>query len=159
MWGIVIKSIFRSTVHSVVGAPQKDIRGEIVLITGTGSGLGRLLALAFAQRGATVVGWDVNSASNEKTAAAVRAEGGRMHVYICDVRQVILSHCLLHPSPRTLTPSPLLPSSFRHYSLCFPLASIPPSFLFSPPFLIPQGNAHTSSCRFFSLPLPTSPPP
>ena len=108
MWGIVIKSIFRSTVHSVVGAPQKDIRGEIVLITGTGSGLGRLLAVAFAQRGATVVGWDVNSASNEETATAVRAEGGRMHVYTCDVRQVIVSHCLLEShAPRAYPfPSP-----------------------------------------------------
>ena len=86
MWGVVIKSILRSTVHSVVGAPQKDIRGEIVLITGTGSGLGRLLSLAFAQRGANVVGWDINSAPNEETATIARATGGRMYVYTCDVR-------------------------------------------------------------------------
>lgn len=39
---------------------MKDVRGEIVLVTGGGGGLGRLLALRLAKLGATIVLWDVN---------------------------------------------------------------------------------------------------
>ena len=82
----VVRAIFLSAVQALVGARQKDVRGEIVLITGSGSGLGRLLAVAFARRGAVVVGWDVNERANEETADIVRATGGLIHVYTCDVR-------------------------------------------------------------------------
>lgn len=81
----VVKAIFWSLVRAVIGSPQKDVRGEVVLVTGAGSGLGRLLSVAFAQRGAVVVGWDVNASANEGTADIVRAARGRMHVYKCDV--------------------------------------------------------------------------
>ncbi|KAI0219501.1 Epidermal retinol dehydrogenase 2 [Lamellibrachia satsuma] len=81
----VVRAIFLSAVQALVGALQKDVRGEIVLITGSGSGLGRLLAVAFARRGAVVVGWDVNEHANEETADIVRATGGLIHVYTCDV--------------------------------------------------------------------------
>lgn len=45
----------------------KDISQDIVLVTGGASGLGRLLALKFAKRGATVVIWDLNAAGLEET--------------------------------------------------------------------------------------------
>ena len=86
----VVKALFWSMVRTVVGAPRKDVRGEVVLVTGAGSGLGRLLSVAFAQRGAVVVGWDVNDSANGHTADIVRAAGGRMHVYTCDVRYVTI---------------------------------------------------------------------
>ena len=86
----VVKALFWSLVRTVVGAPRKDVRGEVVLVTGAGSGLGRLLSVAFAQRGAVVVGWDVNDSANGRTADIVRAAGGRMHVYTCDVRYVAI---------------------------------------------------------------------
>lgn len=38
----------------------KDLRGEIALVTGGGSGLGRLLALRLGKLGVKVVLWDVN---------------------------------------------------------------------------------------------------
>ena len=37
----------------------KDISGQIVLVTGAGGGIGRLLALGFANLGCRVVCWDV----------------------------------------------------------------------------------------------------
>lgn len=42
------------------------------VITGAGSGLGRLFALEFARRRATLVLWDINRQSNEETAEMAR---------------------------------------------------------------------------------------
>jgi NAD(P)-dependent dehydrogenase (short-subunit alcohol dehydrogenase family) len=51
---------------------------KVVLITGTGSGLGRVGSLAFAREGAKVIGCDINVAGNDETAALVRDRGGEM---------------------------------------------------------------------------------
>ena len=45
----------------------KSIEGEIVLITGGGSGIGRLMSLKLAKLGAVIVTWDVNTKGNEET--------------------------------------------------------------------------------------------
>nr|XP_033790073.1 epidermal retinol dehydrogenase 2 [Geotrypetes seraphini]XP_033790074.1 epidermal retinol dehydrogenase 2 [Geotrypetes seraphini]XP_033790075.1 epidermal retinol dehydrogenase 2 [Geotrypetes seraphini]XP_033790076.1 epidermal retinol dehydrogenase 2 [Geotrypetes seraphini] len=64
---------------------KKNVAGEIVLITGAGSGIGRLLALEFASRGATLVLWDVNREGNEETCRLAKELGSaRVHTYICD---------------------------------------------------------------------------
>ncbi|MCM3921888.1 SDR family oxidoreductase [Frankia sp. AiPs1] len=55
-----------------------SLDGRVVLITGTGSGMGRAGALRFAGAGATVVGADLNVAGNAETEAMVKAAGGRM---------------------------------------------------------------------------------
>lgn len=64
-----------------------DVRGRIALVTGGAAGIGRLLALELARRGAVPVIWDLDG---ERVAAAVaeleRACGGRAHGYVCDVR-------------------------------------------------------------------------
>lgn len=39
---------------------SKSVSGDIVLITGGGGGLGRLLAERFAKLGAVIVVWDIN---------------------------------------------------------------------------------------------------
>lgn len=49
----------------------KDVSNDIVLITGGGSGLGRLFALTFAKKGAKVVIWDVNLPGMEETAKMI----------------------------------------------------------------------------------------
>jgi NAD(P)-dependent dehydrogenase (short-subunit alcohol dehydrogenase family) len=50
--------------------------GKVVLITGTGGGIGRQAALKFAAEGARVVGCDVNIESNLETVRLVKAAGG-----------------------------------------------------------------------------------
>lgn len=45
----------------------KSVVGEVALITGGGSGIGRLVALKLARLGAHVVVWDINEAGNEST--------------------------------------------------------------------------------------------
>merc|ERR1711936_1041849 len=54
---------------------HKDISGQVVLVTGGGSGIGRLMSLRFARLGATVVTWDINRIGNEETVELVRKEG------------------------------------------------------------------------------------
>ncbi|SEO06695.1 SDR family NAD(P)-dependent oxidoreductase [Paenibacillus sp. OV219] len=49
---------------------------QVVLITGAGSGIGRTLALAYAEQGARTVLIDKNSESLEQTAELIRAEDG-----------------------------------------------------------------------------------
>ena len=49
---------------------EKSLKGEVAVVTGAGSGIGRLLALALAREGARIAVWDVNAASAE---AALRA--------------------------------------------------------------------------------------
>ncbi|XP_043237528.1 epidermal retinol dehydrogenase 2-like isoform X2 [Amphibalanus amphitrite] len=70
---------------------EKSVSGDVALITGAGSGIGRLLALRLAKRGARIVTWDVNAEGNEETVRQIRAAGGEAHAYTCDLsnREVI----------------------------------------------------------------------
>jgi gluconate 5-dehydrogenase len=52
-----------------------DLSGQVAVVTGGGSGLGRDLALALAEAGAHVVVPDLDAGLAEETAAAVRARG------------------------------------------------------------------------------------
>lgn len=61
------------------------LEGMSVVITGAGSGVGRAAALIFAREGARLVCADVSAASNEETAAMVRAAGGEAVAVSCNV--------------------------------------------------------------------------
>lgn len=64
---------------------EKSVKGENVLITGAGSGLGRLLAVQFAAQGANLVLWDVQQEENQKTAAQCRGFGVQVLAQRVDV--------------------------------------------------------------------------
>ncbi|MFJ5274651.1 SDR family NAD(P)-dependent oxidoreductase [Streptomyces sp. NPDC088358] len=51
---------------------------KVVLITGTGGGMGRVASLIFAREGAKVVGCDIQTDANEETVELVRRAGGEM---------------------------------------------------------------------------------
>ncbi|KAK1797472.1 hypothetical protein P4O66_008322 [Electrophorus voltai] len=68
-----------------IPARRKSVAGEIVLVTGAGSGIGRLVALEFARLGARLVVWDVNEEGNKETARMIqKTHGSRAHAYTCD---------------------------------------------------------------------------
>jgi len=56
----------------------RTLDGKVVLISGTGSGIGRAGAQHFAAAGATVVGSDLNPERNTETAELISAAGGTM---------------------------------------------------------------------------------
>lgn len=58
-----IESIFRWFVPKT-----KDVTGKVVLITGSGGGLGRLIAMKFGALGCKVVLWDINEEQNAESA-------------------------------------------------------------------------------------------
>ncbi|MBF4163300.1 SDR family NAD(P)-dependent oxidoreductase [Nocardioides acrostichi] len=55
-----------------------SLRDKVVLISGTGTGIGRAAALGFAARGARVVGIDIDEESNQETARLVEEAGHTM---------------------------------------------------------------------------------
>ncbi|XP_062605573.1 17-beta-hydroxysteroid dehydrogenase 13-like [Saccostrea cucullata] len=66
-------------------AKRKDVRNEIVLITGAGHGIGREIALEFGRLGARVVIWDINKSTNDATAEEIKRNGGTAYSYVCDL--------------------------------------------------------------------------
>lgn len=64
---------------------MKDIQDKVVLITGGASGIGRLMAFAFAEKKAKVIIWDINT----KAIKAAEEEAGQKKLFIkgmvCDV--------------------------------------------------------------------------
>ncbi|XP_044272425.1 estradiol 17-beta-dehydrogenase 11 [Tribolium madens] len=80
--------IVKSVVKSLLPASYqhfKKLKGEIILITGGGGGLGRLLALRLARLDAIVVLWDVNVKAVEETVELVKGIGGVAYGFKCDL--------------------------------------------------------------------------
>ena len=65
---------------------EDALRGQVVLVTGAGSGLGEATARAFAQAGCAVVCVDVNGAGAERVSRALTAQDARSLAIRGDVR-------------------------------------------------------------------------
>ncbi|XP_076030664.1 estradiol 17-beta-dehydrogenase 11-like isoform X2 [Oratosquilla oratoria] len=71
--------------HMFSPPPLKTVVGEVILITGTGHGIGKQLALQFSRLGAKVVCLDADEVNNNKTVISIISEGGTAWGYTCDV--------------------------------------------------------------------------
>ncbi|KAF5303529.1 hypothetical protein FQR65_LT08228 [Abscondita terminalis] len=64
---------------------EKSVEGDVVLIIGSGHGIGKELALQYADLGATVVCVDINSNTNKNTVTEIKKKGKVAFGYQCDV--------------------------------------------------------------------------
>lgn len=62
-----------------------DYREKNVLITGAGSGIGRLLAEKIAARGANLILWDIDEAALAEVSGAIEGRDQRVSSYRCDL--------------------------------------------------------------------------
>ena len=85
---VILKSTIQHLFYCIIPPRRKSVQNERVLITGAGSGLGRLMCIEFSKRGAEVIACDINTASNKETAQLITEKGGKIHTYTCDVRLV-----------------------------------------------------------------------
>ena len=65
-----------------------DISGRVAVVTGAGSGLGKAVAVGFAQHGAHLVCLDLNEGAAEQTASLVREHGRQAVAFHCDVTEL-----------------------------------------------------------------------
>ena len=63
-----------------------DLTGKVVLITGGANGIGEATAKLCIERGAIVVTADMNAEAGERSAAAIREQGGQIDFIQTDVR-------------------------------------------------------------------------
>jgi 3-oxoacyl-[acyl-carrier protein] reductase len=61
------------------------LQNQIAVVTGSGSGIGRAIALGYACEGANVAVLDINGEAAAKTAADIRDAGGKAQHFILDV--------------------------------------------------------------------------
>jgi 2-hydroxycyclohexanecarboxyl-CoA dehydrogenase len=65
--------------------PSSALSGQVAIVTGAASGIGRATAAAFAAAGTQVLLGDIAEAAGEAAAAELRAAGGRAHFIRLDV--------------------------------------------------------------------------
>lgn len=62
-----------------------DLNHKLIAVTGAGRGLGRAIALALAEQGATLALIDVNRSDLEITEAELQSRGGHCSLHVCNV--------------------------------------------------------------------------
>lgn len=99
-YGEAIANLFKK-------AKRKNIRGQNVLITGSGHGLGREMALKFAQLGANLILVDINQVNNEKVKEEilVRYPNLRVSAHSIDIRDENKVSLLAEECKRSLGPN------------------------------------------------------
>ncbi|XP_063776000.1 17-beta-hydroxysteroid dehydrogenase 13-like [Pseudophryne corroboree] len=81
---IAIYSYIEALVKLFIPAKRKSVSGDIVLITGSGHGIGQLTALKFASLQSILVLWDINKEGVEETAEQCRKLGATAYAYVVD---------------------------------------------------------------------------
>lgn len=64
---------------------MQNLKGQVVLVTGAGGGIGRAIAVEFAKKGAAVAVMDVKKEFLEKTVNTIEEAGGKSLALVADV--------------------------------------------------------------------------
>ncbi|XP_056410778.1 short-chain dehydrogenase/reductase 3 [Hyla sarda] len=84
--GRMVLCVLRAALSLLLPGRTRDLRGDTVLITGGGRGIGRQLAREFTRRGAKkIILWGRTEKCLKETAAEIRQMGSECHYFICDV--------------------------------------------------------------------------
>lgn len=65
------------------------LKGKTAVITGGGSGIGRAIAVVFAQQGASVCLIDIHRQAMEEVCTQIKQHGGACQYYVADVREQV----------------------------------------------------------------------
>ena len=66
---------------------SKKLSGKVALITGGGTGIGRVIACTFASNGARIIICDINLKSLEKTKMLINKSGGKAFAIESDISE------------------------------------------------------------------------
>nr|NP_001298903.1 epidermal retinol dehydrogenase 2 [Papilio xuthus]BAM18190.1 short-chain dehydrogenase [Papilio xuthus] len=80
----ILESLFWTLMPNAI-RPMKNLKGDVVVVTGAGGGVGRHLSIKLARLGAKVVAWDINKEALQKTCSALTDEGYEVASYIVDL--------------------------------------------------------------------------
>lgn len=67
---------------AIKGVEPVSVKDDTVLITGTGHGIGRELALQYAALGANIVCVDINKANNDETVKEIKNRGQKAQGFV-----------------------------------------------------------------------------
>jgi 3-oxoacyl-[acyl-carrier protein] reductase len=71
--------------HLIMSRSERVLDGKVAVVTGAGRGIGRAIALAYADAGASVVCSARSAAQIERTAATIASNGDRSNHFVADV--------------------------------------------------------------------------
>ncbi|CAG2177465.1 unnamed protein product [Oppiella nova] len=81
----IISAYVESVVTVIINVPKKDVRNQVIVITGAGHGLGAEMARMFAKLGARLALIDINQENNERVVEEIKESGGQAFAYCCDI--------------------------------------------------------------------------
>ncbi|XP_071482182.1 retinol dehydrogenase 10-B-like [Diadema antillarum] len=83
----LVFAYIKAVIRLFVAPSRVPIRGKVVVLTGSASGLGREIAVRLAAEGARLVLWDINELGNKETAELIETAtpGADVSLYTVDV--------------------------------------------------------------------------